>query len=97
MRAVVRAYSRTYLRFVWTTAAALVIATYALWAFQVHDQRDSGWSMASTVPFVVAVLRYAVNVDAGRAEEPEDVILHDRMLLALGVLWVVLLLLAVFA
>jgi decaprenyl-phosphate phosphoribosyltransferase len=97
VRAVVRAYSRSYLRFVWTTAAALVIATYALWAFQVHDQRDSAWSMASTVPFVLAVLRYAINVDAGHAEEPEDIILHDRMLLALGALWAVLLVLAVFA
>ncbi len=97
VRTVVRAYSRSYLRFVWTTAAALVIATYALWAFQVHNQRDSAWSMVSTVPFVVAVLRYAINVDAGHAEEPEDVILHDRMLLALGALWVVLLVLAVFA
>lgn len=97
VRAVVRAYSPSYLRFVWTTAAALVIATYALWAFQVHDQRDSAWSMVSTVPFVVAVLRYAINVDAGHAEEPEDIILHDPMLLALGVLWAVLLVLAVFA
>lgn len=97
VRAVVRAYSRSYLRFVWTTAAALVIATYSLWALQVQDQRDSVWSMASTVPFVVAVLRYAINVDAGHAEEPEDIILHDRMLLTLGVLWVLLLMLAVFA
>ena len=97
VRAVVRAYSRSYLRFVWTTAAALVIATYALWAFQVHDQRDSAWSMASTIPFVVGVLRYAVKIDAGHGEEPEDIILHDRMLLLLGALWAALLTLAVFA
>lgn len=97
VRAVVRSYSPSYLRFVWTTAAALVIATYALWAFQVQGQRDSAWSMLSTVPFVVAVLRYAMNVDDGSAEEPEDLILHDPMILALGVLWAVLLALAVFA
>jgi decaprenyl-phosphate phosphoribosyltransferase len=87
VREVVRSYSLSYLRFVWTAAAALVMATYALWAFQVQADRDSVWGMVSTVPFVLALLRYAINVDAGHGEEPEEIILHDRMLLGLGVLW----------
>jgi decaprenyl-phosphate phosphoribosyltransferase len=87
VRAVVRAYSVTYLRFVWTTTASLVVATYALWAFQVQAGSGSPWAMVSTIPFVLALLRYAVNVDAGRAEEPEEVVLGDRMLLSLGLVW----------
>lgn len=87
VREVVRSYSLSYLRFVWTAAAALVMATYALWAFGVQAERDSLWGMVSTVPFVLALLRYAVNVDAGHGEEPEEIILHDRMLLGLGVVW----------
>jgi decaprenyl-phosphate phosphoribosyltransferase len=97
VRAVIRAYSPSYLRFVWTSTAALVMATYALWAFQVHTVTRSPWPMVSTVPFVLAVLRYAVNVDAGDAEEPEAIVLHDRMLLALGVLWAATLVVAQLA
>jgi decaprenyl-phosphate phosphoribosyltransferase len=97
VRAVVRAYTTSYLRFVWTSTAALVLATYSLWAFQVHTLTRSPWPMISTVPFVLAVLRYAVNVDAGDAEEPEELVLHDRMLLALGVLWAATLVVAQLA
>lgn len=96
VREVVGSYSLSYLRFVWTVAAALVVAAYALWAFQVQVDTRSVWSMISTVPFVLALLRYAVNVDAGQGEEPEEIILHDRMLLTLGVLWVASLVAAVF-
>ncbi len=97
VRAVVRAYSPSYLRFVWTSTAALVMATYALWAFGVHTVTQSPWPMVSTVPFVLAVLRYAVNVDAGDAEEPEEIVLHDRMLLLLGVVWAATLVVAQLA
>ncbi len=87
VREVVRVYSPTYLRFVWTSAAGLVMATYALWAFQEYTLTGSPWSMVSIVPFVLALLRYAITVDAGHAEAPEEVVLHDRMLLMLGLLW----------
>jgi decaprenyl-phosphate phosphoribosyltransferase len=45
---------------------------------------------------VLALLRYAVNVDAGHGEEPEELILHDRMLLGLGVVWAATLVAATF-
>jgi len=96
VREVVRAYSPSYLRFVWTSAAALVLATYALWAFQEYTLTSSPWSMVSVVPFVLALLRYAVNVDAGHAEEPEGVVLQDRMLLSLGLVWAATLVVAEF-
>jgi decaprenyl-phosphate phosphoribosyltransferase len=96
VREVVRSYTPSYLRFVWTSAAALVMVTYSLWAFQVHTETGSAWSMVSTVPFVLALLRYAVNVDAGRGEEPEEIVLHDRMLLALGLIWAATLVAAEF-
>jgi decaprenyl-phosphate phosphoribosyltransferase len=39
---------------------------------------------------VLAILRYAIDVDRGTAEAPEDVVLKDRVLIALGIIWVVL-------
>jgi len=95
VRQVVASYSTSYLRFVWTLAATVVVATYAQWAFEVNTTTGSVWSLVSTVPFVLAVLRYAVVVDAGEGEEPETAVLGNLALLSLGALWGCTLVLAV--
>jgi len=84
-------YTSAYLRFVWGVAAAVTITGYCLWAFEV-GQVDSSvpWAQWSVLPFVLGVLRYAVDVDKGVAEAPEDVVLGDRTLLAMGAIWLVL-------
>ena len=75
----------------------VVVVTYALWSFEVGRQTGSVWPQISLVPFTLAILRFAIDVDSGTAEEPEEIVLHDRVLLALGVLWTVSLALAVYA
>jgi len=90
IRASLRKYSASYLRFVWAISSAIMIMSYALWAFGLQQHSDgSVWAVISIVPFVVAVLRYAVDVDAGNAGEPEEIALHDRVLEVLGASWVV--------
>jgi len=49
----------------------------------------------SIAPFTLAILSYARDIDRGEAGEPENVVLHDPMLMALGLLWVVSVALAV--
>ena len=95
VRPVVARYTVTYLRFVWTLAATVVVSTYVQWAFEVRAGTGSVWSVVSCVPFVLALLRYGAVVDEGRGEEPETVVLGDRVLLSLGGLWCGSLLLAV--
>jgi decaprenyl-phosphate phosphoribosyltransferase len=97
IRASLRKYSSSYLRFVWATSVAIVITMYGLWAFDLHQLSRSEWSVVSIVPFVVALLRYAVDVDGGKAGEPEEIVLHDRVLQILGVCWVLTLVLAFYA
>ncbi len=65
----------TYLRFVWTLAATAVVICYGLWAFEQDNRADTNWYAISMVPFVVAILRYAVDVDGGEAGEPEEIAL----------------------
>ncbi len=96
VRRVVERYTTTYLRFVWTLSATVVVVTYALWAFEVGRQTDSVWPQVSLVPFTMAILRFAIDVDAGTAEEPEVIVLHDRVLLVLGSAWALTLGLAVY-
>jgi decaprenyl-phosphate phosphoribosyltransferase len=87
-RSLVR-YTDTYLRFVWGIAATSTALSYCLWAF---EQPTSGvpWQSISIVPFVLGLLRYAVDIDAGQAAEPEDIILGDRGLQAIGAAWILL-------
>ena len=89
-------YSASYLRFVWALSATTLIMTYGLWAFEIREGSGSVWSVISMVPFVVAVLRYAVDVDGGNAGEPEEIALGDRVLQVLAVSWAASLLLAVY-
>lgn len=84
-------YTLGYLRFVWSVAAAVAIMGYALWAFDVAQTPSSlPWAEWSVVPFVLAILRYGVVIDKGDAEAPEDAVLGDKVLMLLGLAWLVL-------
>ncbi|MBM7368197.1 decaprenyl-phosphate phosphoribosyltransferase [Gordonia hydrophobica] len=89
-------YTTTYLRFVWTLSATAVVLCYGLWAFD-EDRGDNVFYAISMVPFTIAILRYAVDVDGGEAGEPEEVALGDRVLQFLALAWVVLVGVAVYA
>ncbi|MGH3720306.1 MAG: decaprenyl-phosphate phosphoribosyltransferase [Pseudonocardiaceae bacterium] len=89
-------YTASYLRFVWTLSATGVIMTYGLWAFQLSQTNHSRWPVISLVPFVMAVLRYAVDVDGGNGGEPEEIALGDRVLQVLGAALVLTLIAAVY-
>ena len=91
-RASLERYSLSYLRFVWAISCSIVIMSYSLWTFeQAREEQLWGvpWTTISIVPFTLALLRYAMDIDAGNAGEPEDVVLNDRVLQALAVLWLI--------
>ena len=81
-----QAYSASYLRFVWGLAASATVIFYSLWAFNL-DRTVEVLPQLSMVPFVLALLRYAVDIDNGAAGEPEAIVLGDRVLQILGLLW----------
>ncbi|MEV6274647.1 decaprenyl-phosphate phosphoribosyltransferase [Nocardia sp. NPDC051832] len=78
-------YTPTYLRFVWTLSATALVIFYGLWAFQQGEKNETIWYAISMVPFTIAVLRYAVDVDGGEAGEPEEIALGDRVLQVLAI------------
>lgn len=97
-RPVLREYSLSYLRFVWTAAAAALLVVYSLWTFTLTTgNQASTWGLLSTIPFLVVVLRYAVIVDRGGAGEPEEIVLADRMLLGSAVVMLALLSVAIYS
>jgi decaprenyl-phosphate phosphoribosyltransferase len=90
-RATLEEYSLEYLGYVRSVASGVAMVAYCLWAFdaQIHHT-GIVWFEVSIVPFVLAFLRYALLVERGQGGAPEDVVLMDRPLQTLGVLWVVL-------
>jgi decaprenyl-phosphate phosphoribosyltransferase len=83
-------YSSSYLRFVWQTMAGLTILTYSLWAFDLgQTEKGVPWHEISIVPWSFVFLRYAMFVDLGRAGEPEDVVLGDKVIMAIGAAWLI--------
>ena len=94
MRPCLEGYSASYLRFVWTIAAGVLVATYCLWAFEVSESSGADasapWLSFSVAPFVIGVLRYALTIDRGAAGAPEDIVLSDRGLQVIGLVWFVL-------
>jgi decaprenyl-phosphate phosphoribosyltransferase len=89
-RKTLKEYSASYLRFVWSLSAAVTLTAYSLWAANMGDSQNGvPWSTISIAPFVMAVLRYAVDVDKGSAGAPEEIVLGDRVLLVLGLIWAV--------
>ncbi len=91
-------YSESYLRFAWMLSAVMVLISYSLWAFENPGEGAWGvpWTAISIAPFTLGLLQYALEVDAGNAGEPEDVVLHDHVLQGIGVVWLVVISVAVF-
>jgi decaprenyl-phosphate phosphoribosyltransferase len=87
IRKALESYTSTYLRFIWTLSATAMVMCYGLWAFE-RDHGSAGWFSVSMVPFTIAILRYAVDVDGGLAGEPEEIALRDRVLQALFAVWI---------
>ncbi|MGV9414282.1 decaprenyl-phosphate phosphoribosyltransferase [Nocardia sp. NPDC003693] len=81
-------YTPTYLRFVWMLSATAVVVFYGLWAFEQGRVKDTDWFAISMIPFTIAILRYAVDVDGGEAGEPEEIALGDRILQFLAIAWI---------
>jgi decaprenyl-phosphate phosphoribosyltransferase len=98
IRRSLESYSASYLRFVWGLSATVLITTYSLWAFEIRETENNPiWSAVSIVPFVIAVLRYSVDVDKGEGGEPEEIALGDRVLQVLALLWIATLTVAVYS
>lgn len=87
-RPVLESYTATYLLMLRGVATTMVLIAYCLWAFEsAADATAELWFQLSIVPFVLAVLRYALLIDQGEGAEPERLVLRDPIVLASGAAW----------
>ncbi|MGZ4688612.1 MAG: decaprenyl-phosphate phosphoribosyltransferase [Acidimicrobiia bacterium] len=90
-RATLSEYSLEYLGYVRSVASGVAMVGYCLWAFEkTAGKAGVPWYELSIVPFVLAVLRYALLVERGEGGAPEELVLRDRPLQVMAALWVIL-------
>ena len=90
-------YTAEYLRFVRSVASAVAIVAYCLWAFEFSKTTGEPlWFELSIVPFVLALLRYALLLEHGEGGAPEDLLFADVVLVLIGLAWVATFTIAVY-
>lgn len=95
-RAVLREYTTDFLHSALTLAATVVVTAYCLWAF---DTASTGLSSVkhdiipirlTVVPVVLAILFIIRGAESSDGEAPEDLVLKNRIVQLLGLVWAVL-------
>ena len=83
-------YTSGFLLLVRGVAVSITLMAYCLWAFEKAAVADSSfpWFQLSIVPFATLLLRYALVHESAELAGPEDIVLGDRQLQAIGVVWV---------
>jgi decaprenyl-phosphate phosphoribosyltransferase len=94
VRPVIREYPLPFLRFVLAVSAAVTLTGYSLWAFSLPVSRHFG--QISLLPLCLGLFRYVWLVEKGSGEVPEELLLHDVVLLLSGLATTVLLLLSMY-
>jgi decaprenyl-phosphate phosphoribosyltransferase len=91
VRATLGEYTGSYLAYLRTVSSGVMFVAYCVWAFETAAGSTGSvpWFELSILPFVVAVLRYALLLDQGHGGTPEELFFRDRPLQVAGLTWAV--------
>lgn len=96
-------YSIGYLRNVLSISCGAALLSYCVWAFETSGAADQVGEFdfpfyeLSIVPMLTALLRYLLVLEQGGGGAPEEVFAKDRVLQLLGLCWIVIYGIAVYA
>lgn len=92
-------YSHSFLTYVRAMSSGAAVVAYTLWAVERDHMLELPIPLfaLSIVPFLLGILRYAMLVDSGAGESPEELLLRDRALQIFGLLLVGLVMLGIYA
>ena len=89
-RAVLTRYNRASIKLMMTLACTVALATYDAWAFTSSASSLTLARELSTIPLMLALLRYRVIANRGNGGTPEQILFADRELQLLGLIWLLL-------
>jgi decaprenyl-phosphate phosphoribosyltransferase len=94
VRIVTKSYSVEFLQSSAAISIAVSVSAYAFWAFS-HSINPFLYQL-TLLPFVMATFRYLWMGDNKNVETPEDAIFSDKILLAFGAIFLLILTMAVY-
>ena len=82
-------YTPMFLLLVRGVALSITLVAYCLWAFEKAALVEDAfpWFQLSIVPFTTLLLRYALAHESSELAGPEDIVLGDRQLQVIGLVW----------
>jgi decaprenyl-phosphate phosphoribosyltransferase len=85
-------YSLGFLRIVLSVTVGATLVSYCEWAFTTKEISGTSWPFyeLSIVPMLTALLRYVLILEQGHGAAPEEIFIADRVLQALGLLWLII-------
>ena len=88
-RAALADYTPSFLQYIRSVSSGVALLAYCLWAFEKAELADTSvpWFQLSIVPFVLIILRYALVLETEDRRGPEEIVLGDRQLQVLGLVW----------
>jgi decaprenyl-phosphate phosphoribosyltransferase len=101
-RASLDSYSLGFLRIVVAIAATGAVVGYSLWAFGLEaaavavHHHDGIFFQLSIIPVLLALLHFTMLIEQGKGARPEELVLGDRQLQLLGLIWLLLFALGVY-
>ena len=102
-RATLEMYTVGYLRIVLSISCGAALLSYCVWAFETSAEVDAlgefdfPFYELSIVPMLAALLQYLLVLEQGGGGAPEEVFAKDRILQILGLAWIVIYGIAVYA
>ena len=93
-RGVLDKYSNSFLKMVIGSSMTVCLVGYTLWAFQYAN--GTPLTKFSVIAFAVALMRYLLITERKNAEKPEVVLFTDRVLVALGLIFIALISIAIY-
>ena len=102
-RRVLAEYTPEFLHSALTMSATVAVTGYCLWAFDTSATGLSSYHhhivpiRLTVVPVVYAILFIMRSAEAGDGDAPEELLLHDRTVQILGLVWAALLFIGIYA
>ena len=95
-------YTPSFLQSILVLTSGVTVTAYCLWAFSrtgfaAADHDDHLFIALTVVPVILAVLHVLYLLDRGEGAAPEELVFSDRLLQILGVIWIVLFALGIYA
>lgn len=96
-RKVLEYYNKDFLNNNMYMCVSLGIVFYSLWCLDIDKAGGNIINMIWTVPLVIIIcMKYSLNIESNSLGDPVDVILKDKALLLLGIIYVILMIFIIY-